>query len=51
MLKNLDKLEEQAIVRRIIKLDTQGIGATRALVRYIANDLRVARRKEPVSKN
>jgi hypothetical protein len=49
--KNLDKLEEQAIVRRIIELDIRGIGAIRALVRDMANDLRAARGKEPVGKN
>jgi hypothetical protein len=50
-LKRLDKLEEEAIVRRILKLDTRGIGATRAMVQDMANNLRAARGKEPVGKN
>lgn len=48
--KNLDKLEEQTIVRRILELDTPGIGATRTMVHEMANDLRAARGKEPVGK-
>ena len=38
-------------MRRILKLDTRGIGATRAIVQDMANDLCAARGKEPVSKN
>jgi hypothetical protein len=49
-LKKLDKLEE-AIVTRILKLDARGIGATRAIVQEIANNLLAARSGGPVSKN
>lgn len=37
-------------MRRILELDTRGIGATRTMVHEMANDLRAARRKEPVGK-
>jgi hypothetical protein len=50
-LKKLDKLEEEAIVTRILKLDARGIGATRAIVQEIANNLLAARSRGPVSKN
>lgn len=48
--KKLDKLEEHAIVRRILELDAQGVGATRTMVQEMANDLRAARGKGPVGK-
>ena len=48
--KKLDKLEEHAIVQRILKLDAQGVGATRTMVQEMANDLRAARGKGPVGK-
>ena len=50
-LKKLSKLEEEAIVARILKLDTQGIGATRTIVEEMANDLLAARSKGPVGKH
>jgi hypothetical protein len=50
-LKKLDKLEDAAIVTRILKLDARGIGATRAIVQEIANNLLAARSGGPVSKN
>ena len=49
--RNLDKLEEEATVRRILELDASGIGATRTMVEEMANDLRAARGKGPVGKN
>ena len=49
--KKLDKLEEEAIVSRILELDSRGIGATRALVQDMANNLRAARGEGPVGKN
>jgi hypothetical protein len=48
-LKNLSKLEEKAIVARILELDAQGIGATRTIVAELANNLLAARCKGPVS--
>jgi hypothetical protein len=50
-LKKLDKLEEEAIVTRILELDARGIGATRAMVQEMANDLLAARGGGPVGKN
>ena len=50
-LKKLKKIEEEAIVARILKLDKQGIGATRTIVEEIANNLLAARSKGPVSKH
>ena len=47
--KNLTKLEE-AIVARILELDARGIGASRAMVRDMTNDLRSARGEGPVGK-
>jgi hypothetical protein len=47
--KNLSKLEEEATVARILKLDAQGIGATKTIVAEIANNLLTARCKGPVS--
>ena len=46
----LKKTEEEAIVRRIKELDAQGIGATRAMVEEMANDLLAARGEGPVGK-
>ena len=49
--KKLSKLEEEAIVARILELDTRGIGATRTMVEEMANDLLAARSKGPVGKH
>ena len=48
--KKMHKLEEEALVRRILDLDQRGIGATRAMVQDMANDLLAARGGEPVGK-
>ena len=48
--KKLDKLEEEALVQRILELDQRGIGATRDMVRDMANDLLAERGGEPVGK-
>ena len=48
--KKLSKLEEEALVRRILELDTQGIPATKAMVRDMANDLLAERGEGPVGK-
>ena len=49
--KKLKKAEEEAIVTRILELDARGIGATRAMVQEMANDLLAARGVEPVGKH
>jgi hypothetical protein len=49
--KKLDKLEEEALVQRILDLDQRGIGATRAMVQDMANDLLAERGGEPVGKH
>ena len=49
--KKLSKLEEGAIVARILELDTRGIGATRPMVAEMANDLLAARSKGLVDIN
>jgi hypothetical protein len=49
--KKLTKLEEEALVQRILNLDQRGIGATRAMVQDIANDLLAERGGEPVGKH
>jgi hypothetical protein len=49
--KKLNKLEEEALVRRIIELDQRGIGATRAMVQDMANNLLAERGGKPVSKH
>ena len=49
--KNLSRLEEEAIVARILELDARGIGATRTMVAEMANDLLAARRAGPVGKH
>jgi predicted XRE-type DNA-binding protein len=49
--KKLTKLEEEALVQRILDLNQQGIGATRAIVQDIANNLLAERGGEPVSKH
>ena len=49
--KKLTKLEEQALVQRILNLDQRGIGATRAMVQDMANDLLAERGGEPVGKH
>ena len=48
--KKLDKLEEEALVQRILELDQRGIGATRSMVQDMANDLLAERGGEPVGK-
>jgi hypothetical protein len=48
--KKLSKLEEEAIVARILELDARGIGATRTIVEEMANDLLAARQEGPVGK-
>jgi hypothetical protein len=50
-LKKLSKLEEEALVRRILELDTREIPASKAIVRDMANDLLAERGGEPVSKH
>jgi hypothetical protein len=49
--KKLDQLEEEALVRRVLELDQRGIGATKDMVRDIANDLLAERGGEPVGKH
>jgi hypothetical protein len=49
--KKLTKLEEEALVQRILNLDQRGIGATRAMVQDMANDLLAERGGEPVGKH
>ena len=48
--KKLTKVEEEAIVDRILELDAQGKGATRTMVQDMANDLLAARGEGPVGK-
>jgi hypothetical protein len=48
--KKLTKLEEEALVQRILDLNQRGIGATRAIVQDIANNLLSERSREPVGK-
>ena len=50
-LKRLTKIEEEAIVARMLDLDKRGIGATRTIVEEIANNLRAARKEGPVGKH
>jgi hypothetical protein len=49
--KKLSKLEEEALVRRIIELDSRGTPATKAIVRDMANDLLTERGGKPVGKH
>ena len=49
-LKKLTKVEEEAIVNRILKLNAQGKGLIRTIVQDIANNLLTARSKGPVSR-
>jgi hypothetical protein len=49
--KKLTKLEEEALVQRILNLDQRGIGATRDMVQDMANDLLAERGGEPVGKH
>ena len=46
----LRKIEEEAIVVRILDLDARGIGATRTMVEEMANDLLAARGEGPVGR-
>ena len=48
--KKLSKLEEGAIVARILDLDVEWIGATRTMVEEMANDLLAARGEGGVGK-
>jgi hypothetical protein len=48
--KKLNKLEEEALVQRILNLNQRGIGATRAIVKDMANDLLAKRGGKPVGK-
>jgi hypothetical protein len=50
-LKKLSKLEEEALIRRIIKLDSRGTPTIKAIVRDIANNLLIERGGKPVSKH
>ena len=50
-MKRLTKIEEEAIVARMLDLDKRGIGATRTIVEEIANNLRAARKEGPVGKH
>ena len=47
----LDNLEEQVIVKHILKLDERGFGPQLADVAAIANSLRAKRNLGPVSTN
>jgi predicted XRE-type DNA-binding protein len=49
--KKLTKLEEEALVQRILNLNQRGIGATRAIVQDIANNLLAKHGGEPVGKH
>jgi hypothetical protein len=49
--KKLKETEGEAIVTRILELDARGIGATRAMVEGMANDLLAARGEGPVGKH
>lgn len=49
--KKLTKVEEEAIVDRILELDAQGKGPTRTMVQDMANDLLAARGEGPVGKH
>jgi hypothetical protein len=49
--KKLTKLEEEALVQRILDLNQRGIGATRAMMQDIANNLLAERSGEPVGKH
>ena len=48
--KKLTKVEEEAIVNCILKLNAQGKGLTRTIVQDIANNLLAARSEGPVGK-
>jgi hypothetical protein len=49
--KKLSKLEEEALVRRILELDPRGTSATKTMVRDMANDLLAERGGKPVGKH
>jgi hypothetical protein len=49
--KRLTKLEEEAIVQRILKLSKQGFVPLRSYVQEIVDKLLRARQSNPVSKN
>ena len=50
-LKRLNKLEEEAIVRRVLEESTRGFAPTKADVRAMANKLLHEREGNPVGKN
>jgi hypothetical protein len=50
-LKHLTKLEEEAIVQRILKLSKQGLTPLRSYVQEMADKLLRARQSNPISKN
>ena len=49
--KRLTKLEEEAIIKRILEQDLQGISLLKLLIQDMADRLLRARDAEPVSKN
>jgi hypothetical protein len=49
--KKLSKLEEEALIRRILELNSRGTPTTKAIVRDIANNLLIERGRKPVSKH
>ena len=49
--KRLTKLEEEAIVQKVIKQSTQGLAPSKSYVRDMADRLLRARGSNPVSKN
>ncbi|EMD69867.1 hypothetical protein COCSADRAFT_76812, partial [Bipolaris sorokiniana ND90Pr] len=50
-LKRLNKLEEKAIVRRILKESIREFASTKANIYVIANKLLYKREGNPISKN
>jgi hypothetical protein len=50
-LKRLTKLEEEAIVQRVLELSEQGLAPPRSHVREMADKLLRARQSNPVGKN
>ena len=50
-LKRLTKLEEEAIVQRVLEQSTQGLAPSRSIVREMADRLLRSRGSNPVGKN
>lgn len=48
LIRRLTKLEEESLVAYILDLDSRGIGATRAMVRDMVNDLLAEHGQKPV---